>query len=135
MLQTNQPQALPESMPSQTPPAEDSLPELPGIDTQAGLKVARNKLALYRKLLLLFHDTKRDFAAEFSNAHAAGDAEAATRAAHSLKGVAANIGALQLAEAAKDLELACREQNAEVEPLFQQVLAELKPVLEGIERL
>ncbi|MEO5342717.1 MAG: ATP-binding protein [Gammaproteobacteria bacterium SHHR-1] len=116
--------------PEQAP--EDDLPPLPGIDKAAGLKVARNKPSLYRKLLRLFVETKKDFAEEFNSARAAQDQAAATRAAHSLKGVAANIGALQLSATAEALEQACREQSEDIEAHFARTCEQLQPVLQGL---
>jgi signal transduction histidine kinase/CheY-like chemotaxis protein/HPt (histidine-containing phosphotransfer) domain-containing protein len=127
--------AVPQPPPLLEEPLADDLPPLPGIDKVVGLKVARNKIALYRKLLTLFLETKQGFVEEFRSAWDAGDRETATRAAHSLKGVAANIGALELSRAAAALELACREQPEAVEACFSQLCERLQPVLDGLAQL
>jgi PAS domain S-box-containing protein len=80
---------------------------LPGIDTAAGLAITQNNPQLYRKLLTKFRASQHDFAAQFAVAQTSADPEAATRCAHTLKGVAGNIGATATALAAQELETAC----------------------------
>ena len=61
------------------------------------------------------------------------DPGAATRAAHTLKGVAGNIGATELEERARALESACTDDDgAQLPDLLAQVLAELQRVLDGL---
>ena len=107
------------------------LPELPGIDTQAGLATAQGNGKLYRRLLIRFRDQFGDFAARFRDAEAEPDPEAPTRAAHTLKGVAANIGARPVQEAARTLELACKAGEDREAPLAG-VTAALGPVIAGL---
>lgn len=126
----------------QPPPVEgsaketDGLPDLPGIDTKAGLAIVRGKLALYRKLLSKFRDSERDFEQHFHAALADDkDPQAATRAAHSLKGVAGTIGARGVQEAAHSLEIACSEGTETIDEFLAAVVAELQPVIAGLEEL
>ena len=75
-----------------------------GVDCTAGLRRAAGKPALYRKLLRTF---VRDLAGSVDavrNALAAGDREAAVRAAHTLKGSAGSIGATAIQADAGALE-------------------------------
>lgn len=109
--------------------------QLPGIDTEAGLKNVRGKESLYRKILKTFHATQADFAAQFAAARAAGDQETATRVAHTLKGSAGTIGALQLMAEASTLQYACAKSDAEIEQALAGVLGELNRVLDGIAQL
>ncbi len=89
--------------------ADGALPgPLPGIETRAGLAAANGSARTYLKLLRLFARDQRDFVAEFQAAREGGDMASATRFAHTLKSVAGSIGALAVAHAAKELELACR---------------------------
>ncbi len=113
------------------------LPPLPGIDANAGLARIRGNRGLYRRLLQRFRDTHRGFAEEFRQARAGGDPDAPMRVAHTLKGVAGNIGAEGVRAAAQALETACREQApAEtVERLADAVAAALAPALAGLASL
>jgi CheY-like chemotaxis protein len=122
--------------PATAPPeAGVRLPTLAGIDTKAGLATAMGNEKLYLRLLGRFRDGQREFARMFREARAGKDATAATRAAHTLKGTAGNIGALGVQAAAATLEAACAEGAPEnrIEQLLGTVLAELEPVLGGLE--
>ncbi|NMG77639.1 Hpt domain-containing protein, partial [Aromatoleum diolicum] len=59
------------------------------------------------------------------------------RAAHTLKGNAGNIGARGVQTAADALEQACRDKApaARLAPLLERTLAELAPVIEGLQQL
>ncbi len=115
------------------PIADDRLPGLPGLDTRAGLGVVQGKVHLYRKLLLMFWHNHRDFEQHFFTAQADQDTETVTRLAHTLKGVAGNIGALGVQDAAHSLEMACKEGEENVAGYLERVIAELRPVLAGLE--
>ncbi len=114
---------------------ETPLPELAGIDMEQGLATTSNNIALYRKLLIRFRETQSHFGQEFSNAKTLQDHEAATRIAHSLKGAAGNLGISGVENAARKLEQACKEGPGDTDDLLAVVLAELQPVLTGLEAL
>ena len=125
----------PSAAPSGSKPSpEDELGELPGIDVAKGLLPVQGKMDLYRRLLGKFHDKYRDFSPMFTAAQNDEDQEAATRCAHSLKGVAATIGADGIERKARALEAACREHRPaqEIDSLLEEVEAELTPVMEGL---
>jgi two-component system, sensor histidine kinase and response regulator len=85
------------------------IPAFDGIDTASGLgRVSGNK-DLYRKLLVKFYDEYPRAGAEITAALEAGDRELAQRLAHTVKGVAGNIGAGDLQAAAEPLERAIKE--------------------------
>jgi HPt (histidine-containing phosphotransfer) domain-containing protein len=88
---------------------------LPGIDTHAGLRRVAGNVPLYRRLLNQLADGQRDAAERVRAALQAGDFEVALRAAHSLRGVAGNLGADALAERAGAVEAALRA-NPDVLP-------------------
>ena len=115
----------------------DPLPVLAGIDTVAGLSRTMGDAALYRRLLRKFRVSQGGFDEAFRGAIAVGDAEAATRAAHTLKGTAGNIGARDLQAAAGALEQACArgEEVGRIEALLQTVLDALSPVLRSVDGL
>ncbi len=113
------------------------LPSLPGIDVQAGLATAMGNGALYRRLLAKFRDGQGAFAADFAASLADTDPAAPTRCAHTLKGMAGNIGARGVQAAAQALETACADgaPRAQLPPLVAAVEAELGPVLAGLRAL
>jgi len=119
--------------PSHEPPAPP-LPALPGIDIQAGLARMQHNAALYRRMLLRFREGQQGFADAFHAARARGDAEAARREAHTLRGVAGNIGARAVQAAAQTLEQACQPglPDEAVDRAFVALLAVLTPVLQGL---
>ncbi|MEG3637829.1 transporter substrate-binding domain-containing protein [Magnetococcus sp. PR-3] len=113
------------------------LPELAGIDTKAGLATTQDNHKLYRRLLAKFLDKQADFEANFKQALSSEDPVAATREAHTLKGVAGNLGAFGVQQAAKKLENACDENQDETTllELLQDVISELTPVLAGLQAM
>jgi CheY-like chemotaxis protein len=108
------------------------LPPLPGIDVKAGLATTMNNAKLYLRLLAKFRESQRDFAAMFRDARAGSDPTAAARAAHTLKGTAANIGAKAVQAAAGNLEQACMSDApaGRVDELLKATLGALDPVIE-----
>jgi CheY-like chemotaxis protein/HPt (histidine-containing phosphotransfer) domain-containing protein len=110
----------------------DALPELDGIDVEAGLARVRGKVATYRKLLGMFRESQSDFETKFQAARGAGDDESAVRLAHSLKGSAGAIGATGLMAAAAELEAACRNPEAPVDDALAGVCDELARIMAAL---
>ena len=112
----------------------EAIPEIPGLDTSAGLATTMGNAQLYLKLLARFRDSQGDFERQFREAGQDSDPEAATRTAHTLKGTAGNIGARQVQEAARQLEQACKEKAPaeNIEQLLQQTLELLNPMMEAL---
>ncbi len=81
-------------------------PAMPSIMVSEGLSRVGNNRALYQKLLIQFRAGNADVPDNIHTALETGDSETAGLLAHSIKGVAANIGATQLARAAGELEAA-----------------------------
>ncbi|MEY2843019.1 MAG: hypothetical protein RI920_1056, partial [Pseudomonadota bacterium] len=82
-----------------TPPGV--LSGLDSLDTVDGLSRCMGNLDLYQRLLKGFAKTQHDFATQFA---AAPEREAAIRVAHTLTGLAGNIGATRLHQAVSQLE-------------------------------
>lgn len=116
-------------------PDDPQLPRLTGVDTQAGLAMANGDHALYRRLLLMVHAQYRDFGTQFRASLASDDPSAATRLAHTFKGVAASIGAQSLERAAYRLEMACRDGTEGIEQALQDLENELAPVIEDLQTI
>lgn len=82
----------------------EEIPQLPGINVQQGLLRTLNKPVLYRKLLLKTLRNQSGFTGSYTQAKESGDRAEQIRLVHSLKGVAGNIGAEQLASACQVVE-------------------------------
>ncbi len=131
-------EALPEAC-RQTalPPA---LFEIAGLDAARGLSRAAGRSQLYLSLLSRFVASQKDFGAAIRSALALGDVMTAERQAHTLKGVAAQLGADALSELAAGLEQALQQGVAtvRVETMIEaagdclnQLIAALLPHLPG----
>ncbi|HEX5802113.1 MAG TPA: PAS domain-containing protein, partial [Azospira sp.] len=86
----------------------DRLSLLPGMDVAAGVRLLGGRKARYLELLRQFVVFHHQDMALFAEHLAAGRRAEALRAAHTLKGSAATVGAKGLAEAARELELLLR---------------------------
>ena len=113
---------------------DGSFPELAGIDTWAGLARAQGNRTLYRRLLEKFREGQGNFVWEFHEAEKSSDVEAATRLAHTLKGVAGNIGATGVQAAAATLEKASAAGAAQeaVEEHLMEVDRLLQPLISAL---
>lgn len=89
----------------------DVLFNLPGLDAGAGLRRASGAMGFYCKLLNQFLQSQRTVSSDIYFALAASDFQLAARLAHTLKGVAGNIGAMPLAQAAAEVDDAIREKK------------------------
>ena len=106
------------------------------LDAAAGLRRALGRPTLYRRLLIKFVELESGFPARVAEAIAAADRQTVEREAHTMKGVAAQIGADRLADLAGDLVDAVR-QGASPESLasFNARLSEsLMPLVERLAR-
>ncbi len=97
-----------DATPQKTPPAQtpDGLPALPYLDASGALARLGNNKKLYLRLLRQFVDFYSASGQEDQKALAEDDHGAATRVAHTLKGLAGSIGAARLSELAASLEAA-----------------------------
>ncbi|MBE0369483.1 ATP-binding protein [Pseudoalteromonas aurantia] len=109
------------------------------LDYQAGLAISSGDSGLYHKLLKRFYDKQQHFSAAFAAAlndvHTEKDCQSALRYAHTLKGTAGNIGATQIQHEASNLETACTQHSATLEPYIlavEKALASLLPELADV---
>lgn len=130
-------QALLKWIPPQTSPSEavptvtiiapveaTPIPQnIPGLAVQEGLRRVLGKQALYLSMLRKFVAGQADTPNQLVQTLAAGKRAEAERLAHSLRGVAGNIGAMEVHRLATDVETAIREQYAEddTETLIQHL--------------
>jgi signal transduction histidine kinase/DNA-binding response OmpR family regulator/HPt (histidine-containing phosphotransfer) domain-containing protein len=117
---------------TQKSPADSAPLEIPGIDTQAALKRTGGNRQRYVSLLRRFADSQGGAVGEIRAALKAQDSATAQRTAHSLKGVAANLGVNAVASAAGSAELAIKTQS-EVEPPLSELERTLFAVVAAIQ--
>ncbi len=114
----------------------DALGPLPGIDTESGLARLSGDITLYRDLLNKFAGSQGSADADIQKALDHNDPETARMVAHTVKGVAGNMGAEPLFEAASDLETALKQENIKESLKLLPVFAgHLKTVIQSIEGL
>ena len=103
--QSNAPAAEPPEIDALECEDEVCLPEsLPGIDMEVGLmRVGQNK-KLYKELLISFRENYSETGKQLSRELGKREYETAGRLAHTIKGLSGNLGAMQLYQAALDLE-------------------------------
>jgi len=114
---------------------ENGFPELPGIDVQAGLVTTHNNASLYKRLLFKFHENQKNFKQEFMNAKKDSDPQATTHIAHTLKGLAGNLGMTKLQQNAFSLETACKEKSEHIDELLKETVSQLDIVFSSLDKL
>jgi two-component system, sensor histidine kinase and response regulator len=105
--------------------------EIAGIDTKSALKRMGGNGRLYESLLRKFAEQQAGAVEGIRAALEAGDASTAERAAHTLKGVASNLGAAALAEVAAKAEGAVKVGNG-IETALDSLSLALAPVVQAI---
>jgi len=93
--------------------AESSIPATPGIDVAACLDRLDGDMALFRELLTHFSNSYRDVTQTLRDLLATGSRTDAIRLAHSVKGVAGNLGIVAVQQAAAQLESTLTESEGE----------------------
>lgn len=88
-----------------------TLPPIPGLDIEDGLHRVGYNEELYKKLLIQFSHNKADILLKIEVAIQRNDREEAAQLLHSLKGVAGNLGAKDLADKTAQIEKKSRITN------------------------
>jgi len=114
--------------------ADGSLPEIEGVDVLEGLRRVAGNQRLFRDLLAKFAAKQADSASQISAALKSGDPKLAERIAHSMKGVAGNLGISAIQSAAEKLEAAIRGGDAGVPALLRQTASLLAVQVKAIQR-
>jgi two-component system sensor histidine kinase/response regulator len=111
----------------------DLLP-VDGLDNADGLRRVGGNTRLYLKLLCQFASQQADAIGEIRAALATNDVESATRLAHTLKGVAGNLGAREVKDAAAAVEKLLRDgsRGDTTNAALMQLTAVLDPLLARI---
>ncbi|XPV76890.1 MAG: PAS domain S-box protein [Desulfovibrio sp.] len=90
-------------LPKPEPLDGESLLAIRGIDTVAGLQSCFGKQDVYKKVLQSFHREHKDEAMHIRKTLSVEDDEQLYKTAHTLAGIAGNIGAMKLSEMAGDI--------------------------------
>src|SRR5680860_612131 len=101
--------------------------EIEGVDTRSGVRLTGGKRARYEVLLRKFAERQGGAVDAIRNALTEGDAGSAERAAHSLKGVAATLGAPTLAAAAADAAASVGAPSVAATPLSEWAARSAEP--------
>jgi signal transduction histidine kinase/DNA-binding response OmpR family regulator len=131
--------ARPSERPAQRVEAASSqnlpdLSEIDGVDIKDGLKRVGGNSRLYRDLLMKFAAKHSDAGLQISDALRIGDRNTAERIAHTVKGVAGNIGIKPVQFAAEKLEKAIREGGSAVETILHDFTSGLRTQIDAIEQ-
>ena len=119
---------------------KDKIPlDLPGIDVESGLRRLHGNQKLFRSLLLEFKRDHGDSCNKIKLALADGKTqgiESAWQQAHAIKGIAGNLSAKTLRQAAYQLEIAIRQKQRQNWPgMLQNYTTILNQVLDSIGQL
>ena len=110
------------------------VPVIEGLELESALQRLAGDSALLRRLLERFCDSEQGSIARVRQALLAGERGEAERLVHSLKGLAGNIGARELAQRAGDLEsmLRHKREGFEFETLLTRVEQDLRRLVDSI---
>ncbi|MFN3077524.1 MAG: response regulator, partial [Alphaproteobacteria bacterium] len=116
---------------TETGTTSGSLPPLPGLDVQAGLGPVNGDEGFYRLVLERFYGEHARDGEDMTTLLNQADFPHLERRAHTLKGLAATIGATDLSEACRALEIAAKSQDAPetIIPILKRVVTELAQIM------
>jgi two-component system sensor histidine kinase/response regulator len=114
--------------------AAAAIPPVAGLDIAAGLSRVSGNQELYLKLLRQFVEHQAAAVGEVRSALGSGDRDRAERAAHTLKGVAGNIGAglVQSAAGALEQSIRARADAEKIESAARTAGAALDPLVTAL---
>ncbi|WP_139332605.1 response regulator [Aquipseudomonas alcaligenes] len=116
------------------PEPDPLVPVIEGLELESALQRLAGDSALLRRLLERFCDSEQGSIARVRQALLAGERGEAERLVHSLKGLAGNVGARELAQRAGDLEsmLRHKREGFEFETLLARVEQDLRRLVDSI---
>ena len=109
------------------------LPDIAGIKIADGLKRVAGNGRLYRDLLGQFAATECNAAAQISTALESGDLKLAERIAHTVKGIAGNLGITEVQTLAQKLEIAIRDREERILTLLVEFASGMTAQVHSIE--
>jgi HPt (histidine-containing phosphotransfer) domain-containing protein len=109
---------------------------LPGIAVHNTLENLQCDLPTFKKILLTFYAQRRNNCKEIASLLAQGDVTGARELLHGIAGSSGYLGALQLCQAARAMEEACKTGDIDVvEKLLPQFRRSFEEVMAGLESL
>jgi len=129
--------AVPPASPAMPPMAAIALPEqLPGLNIGMALKKLGGNSGLYQRLVVEFRKKYLDSYRVLRQADTDGDVELLERMGHTIKGLAGNLGASALYDAAREIEYTAKNRHLKrKDAIFDEYRSALDQVLESIDRL
>jgi two-component system sensor histidine kinase/response regulator len=115
-----------------TPVNDVILPDIDGVDVASGLKRVNGNKRLYVDLLVQFAADQSDVNSQILAAIDSGDKVLVERIAHTVKGVAGNLGLANVFHAAEKLERTAREGDATVLAKVETFTLELSRQIHAI---
>lgn len=111
----------------------NSQEKYPGIDYEIGVGNVLGDDELFSEILLMFIEDHGNDAQKLEKSIQEGDYATLKSVIHTLKGVACSVGAMELFEVARELDVAVNEKiEAQYQELFTPVAASLTKVMNGI---
>jgi signal transduction histidine kinase/CheY-like chemotaxis protein len=119
------------------PAAEDARQDLlPGFAVDSTLENLHCDLPTFREILLTFYVQRRNNCKEIATLLAQGDIAGARELLHGIAGSSGYLGALQLHQAAREMEAACKTGDIDVvKGLLPRFRRSFEEVMAGLERL
>src|SRR5271168_4481057 len=118
----------------ETPSPSQALPLIEGVDLADGLRRVGGNERLFRDLLVKFAAKNADAEVQISAALESGDRQMAERIAHTVKGVAGNLGIRRVQFAAEKLEKAIHDGDVEVSAILRDFTSLLHPQIGAIQQ-
>jgi PAS domain S-box-containing protein len=130
----DRPAVEPPPLTSERPEGLEALSEVPGIDPELGVRSVRGRVDVYARLLRTFVEHHGEDGERLRRSLRTGETETARRLVHTLKGVAANLGATRLPALAVELEHLLKQAapESDLEPAIRGLESELGALVVGI---
>jgi len=104
-----------------------------GIEFDVGVSNVLGDQELFKEILVMFYQDHHLDGEKLQSAIESQDIDSVKHLAHTLKGVACSVGAMDLFEATKALDMAINENKQDdIDSLFSQLSPELNRVMKGI---
>lgn len=113
---------------------KNQFPHMPGIEVEFALQQLAGNADLLKRLMAKFVVNHRRTKEEILSALANDDQESAYRVAHTLKGVAGTVGALEVSEKAGEVTAALK-RNENISDLLDELEVVLQQAITSLEQL
>ncbi len=129
------PAPKPQASPAPSSRKDDELPDLPGYDVKTALNRVRGNIKLYISLLNSLRTDYMDAPEKLISLLEAGAVEDAERLAHTVKGIAGNLGHNELQHVACEVEYGIRDQVEDMSGRLSAFSAVLAMALDALKPL